>query len=1263
VGATVTLLNGDGSVFDNDPNTAGIQSLTAITDADGQYNFDGLPPGDYRVQVDLSTVASGGDLFPTPVQVADPDAAGPGQDNNTDSNVDFAYDTNVTDQIHTSGVITLSSGLEPTGETDPIGAGGADQPNQGLTAADDPDNSGNMTVDFGFVLPVSLGSTLWQDTNGDGTQDDNEPPIAGATVTLLNADGTVFDSDPYTAGIQALTTPSDAQGQYHFNDLPPGDYRVQVDVTTATSGLAFVPTPTQVADPDAAGDDNTDSNIDTSAPGHDPANGIYQSGVVTLTAGGEPTAEADPIDGVDNNGDVADQPNQAATNPDDSGNMTVDFGFIAPVSIGSLIWDDLNGDGLQTANEPPIAGAQVVLLVETSTPGVFAPATDLSGTTIAVQTTGTDGLYFFDNLPPGNYKVQVTPPSGLFPSPVQTGADDDDTENDSNINLSPATPPPAGSYESGVFTLESGAEPQETDAERGDVQDDATAGSPLDLSGNMTVDFGFVRPASIGDYVWVDLDMDGVQDTNEDPIPGVTVTLTPPPGIDLGAGVGVPITTVTDANGAYLFPDLPPFIDPDPTIGYVVSVDPATIPAGYNQTYDEGPGGATGLLDHTSDPIQLDPEEFHETADFGYAPTDGTIGDTIWIDANGDGVQDLGEQGIPNVTVTLTPAPDVDLGNGLGVPIVTMTDANGQYLFTGLPLDEAYIVTVDETTLPAGYTSDPDGDGDPDVRDGNSAAADGVTVITLTPEAPINLDADFGYLPPADQNNSVGDTVWLDVDGDGTQNNGEAGLGGVTIDLIDNATGTVIATTVTDANGNYLFLGVPDGVYDVVVTDTNGILNNYAQTFDDDGLGTPNTSQVDLDSASVSPTPIEDLDQDFGYNDPAANPGSIGDTVFFDQDGDGQPGATEGIQGVIVELYDSNGVLIASTTTDVNGNYLFTDLPVSATGEQYMVVVDTASLPNGGASSWTNSVDPNGGGDSTSVYTLTDAEPVNLDQDFGYVGSGDNSIEGTVWSDSDGDGSLQESGTFGGVTIELRDQNGNVIATTVTDANGDYAFTGLPDGIYTVVVTDDNNVLASYAHTDSPNGTSDTGDNTSKDDTGYTVDLDSAGSSADPVVDTTGDFGYMPVVTNPISLASFKAEKSGNQVIIRWTTQTEVGNLGFYLYAQEKGEWVRLNAQLIESEGDSTQVQSYSRTFVSQAKYFAISDIGLYGKETLHGPFKLGQLHGVESERKPIDWTKPEDLIMNHGQGLHQGNQAVLREGLKRQQMLEKNTQRRRVGL
>ncbi|MBL4672710.1 MAG: carboxypeptidase regulatory-like domain-containing protein [Arenicella sp.] len=594
-----------------------------------------------------------------------------------------------------------------------------------------------------------------------------------------------------------------------------------------------------------------------------------------------------------------------------------------------------------------------------------------------------------------------------------------------------------------------------------------------------------------------------------------------------------------------------------------------------------------------------------------------------------------------------------------------MTDANGQYLFTNLPLNQTYIVEVDTASLPAGYVSGPSNLGDPDVRDGNSTVADDQTTVVITPQDPINLNLDFGYLPPVGQNNSVGDTIWIDLDRDGEgpagANTGidtaEQPVPGVTVNLIDSAN-NVVATTVTDANGQYLFTGLPDGLYTVVVTDQSNVLGGLEQTYDrDDGVTatpmTPDRSSVDLDSAGLINIPVDNRDQDFGYTEPniVGGDGSIGDTIFFDENNSGLPDAGEGLEGVTVQLFGpgpdgviggGDDVLIGSTTTDENGLYLFTGLDTSDTGinpgTEYQVVVVPSSLPNGGTG-WRNSVDPDNApnaGDNESITTLTVALPTDLDQDFGYSSDDDNSLSGTIWPDTNGDGELLEGGRFSGVSVELRDQNGNLISTTRTDANGDFSFDNLPDGIYIVVVTDDDNILSDFEHTDSPNGASDTSDLTSKDDTGYTVDLDSAGSDPNPVTDTTADFGYQPIITNPISLGAFLATSDGEgAVVVTWATQTEVANIGFNLYGQVDGQWQPLNKQLVIGLGDSVSVQSYELVIQTDASIFALSDIDLTGKETLHGPFDMAKPYGFIGERQSIDW-KSEKADRNSKQAKRQ---------------------------
>src|SRR5690606_5161269 len=60
--------------------------------------------------------------------------------------------------------------------------------------------------------------------------------------------------------------------------------------------------------------------------------------------------------------------------------------------------------------------------------------------------------------------------------------------------------------------------------------------------------------------------------------------------------------------------------------------------------------------------------------DFGYArnPATASIGDTIWLDADRDGLQDAAEDGIANVTVRLYgTGPDGVVGGGDDVLLAT----------------------------------------------------------------------------------------------------------------------------------------------------------------------------------------------------------------------------------------------------------------------------------------------------------------------------------------------------------------------------------------------------------------------------------------------------------------------------------------------------------------------------------------------------------------------------------------------------------------
>ena len=61
---------------------------------------------------------------------------------------------------------------------------------------------------------------------------------------------------------------------------------------------------------------------------------------------------------------------------------------------------------------------------------------------------------------------------------------------------------------------------------------------------------------------------------------------------------------------------------------------------------------------------------------------------------------------------------------------------------------------------------------------------------------------------------SIGDFVWSDTDGDGIQDSGESGLGGVTVNLLS-GTGTPLLSTTTASDGKYLFHNLLQGDYQV----------------------------------------------------------------------------------------------------------------------------------------------------------------------------------------------------------------------------------------------------------------------------------------------------------------------------------------------------------------------------------------------------------------------------------------------------------------
>ena len=191
------------------------------------------------------------------------------------------------------------------------------------------------------------------------------------------------------------------------------------------------------------------------------------------------------------------------------------------------------------------------------------------------------------------------------------------------------------------------------------------------------------------------------------------------------------------------------------------------------------------------------------------------VGDFVWNDLNGNGQQDIGEPGIENIEVQLT-GSDV---NGNAIDLSTTTDTDGSYHFNVKPGTysihfEAPLGTI--FTKQNNVADDLDSDAD----------TNGDTEVFVLSEGEYNPDIDAGLVQSA----KVGDFIWFDTDQDGIQDIGEPGVEGVIVRLIQagpdgifgNADDQIVATTVSDINGMYMFNNLNAGDYQLIF-DINSI--------------------------------------------------------------------------------------------------------------------------------------------------------------------------------------------------------------------------------------------------------------------------------------------------------------------------------------------------------------------------------------------------------------------------------------------------------
>ncbi|MEM6455910.1 MAG: SdrD B-like domain-containing protein [Acidobacteriota bacterium] len=488
--------------------------------------------------------------------------------------------------------------------------------------------------------------------------------------------------------------------------------------------------------------------------------------------------------------------------------------------------------------------------------------------------------------------------------------------------------------------------------------------------------------ANIIGNVWDDANNNGVRDAGEPGLADVAVTI---------AGGATNLVRITDANGDYASGDVP-------AGSYTVTVDASTLPAGYVQTFD-----TDGLA--TPDAVALTvPAGTTGEADFGYRAEPANIVGVIWNDLNADGVQDAGEPVLPEIVVTIA--------GGGGVSLTRTTGADGRYDSGEVP-PGTYTVTVDVSTLPADFVQTFDTDG--------LATPDTVAVAVAAGETGI---ADFAYRElPAD----IVGLIWNDENGDGFRDAGEPALPNVTVTI---AGGGVSLTRTTGADGSYASGEVPAGTYTVTV-DVSTLPADFVQTFDTDGLATPDTVTLTVPAGDTGVA-------DFAYREQLAN---VVGVVWDDANNNGVFDAGESALPNVTVTISGTGVALTRTTA-ADGSYASGDVPAGI----YAVVVDTATLPAG----YGPTFDSDGLGTPNTVTVAAPAGGTGV-ADFGYRLL-PSRVVGTVWDDQNENGTL-DAGEPGYANVPVLVSDGasiNLVLTT--GADGSYDSGELPPGSYAVFV-------------------------------------------------------------------------------------------------------------------------------------------------------------------------------------------------------------------
>ncbi len=897
-------------------------------------------------------------------------------------------------------------------------------------------------LDFGNRGALSINGTKFNDRNGNGIKDVDEPGIENWQIILTRP-----------GGIQE-TASTDQNGGYKFEHLEPGEYKVEESPMTGwaqtypNGGAAHKFTLTTnnaknvdfgnqgireisgtkyydknnngILDPDDERLDNWNIQLEapdgkvlaktTTSDGTNSRRGTYS---FTKLAPGKYVVREEVKSGwkpVDPNNGV----HTVDLDPSiDSDN--IDFINAGSLSISGVKFNDSNGDGFRDYTEQGLGNWTIIL-------------EQPEGTKIAQTVTKEDGSYRFESLVPGIYYLREVRKPYWNP-----------------------TAPRVNPTQEVILT----------DRDNSSVD----FGNRIELPGGG-------RKYTISGVKFYDLNGDGIQNGNEPALPDFTIRLTMPDGTTRD--------TTTSSDGSYWFKDLDPgryLIAEAPPIGWlqttgggffdvvdgsITNVDfgnnGALVITGIkfddingNGTLDPGEQGLPGWDIYLQFPAfntlastttraggvysfnNLGPGTYYVMENIqrqnGWKQTAGPyklditvenggafgvnfgnqgirkISGVKFYDRNNNGVMDSGERGLPGWTINLERPLET-------VIRTTTTGRDGSYKFENL---EPWTFWLSEVRQP-GWSQ---------ITPSPLPPTNGIVAVNLTEGDATSIN--FGNRGTL----SISGTKFNDRNGNRIREPSEEGLGGWFIDLIDGSSGQLLERNITSPDGSYSFVNQTPGTYIVRERQKSG----WRQT-------APKGR-----SWNVTLTTRDAAGMDFG-NQGAL---SINGTKFNDTNGNGvQDMGEKGLSGWTIVL-EQAGQVLKNNITNASGAYIFANLPpgVYNLSEKPKIGWSQTAPRKSGENNAGNvgaiaTADTNSG-NYTKVLQGFNAIGV----DFGNRGA--LSINGTEFNDANGNGvwDVDENGMAGWI-INLEQPIGKVVANTTSDDHGSYIFDHLAPGSYFV---------------------------------------------------------------------------------------------------------------------------------------------------------------------------------------------------------------------